>query len=261
MQINTEGIVLRQSKAVGGKKVVTLLTKKYGKIAVGTTVAHKSKTKSALALSPFTLGNYQLFKNRGYYNMDSAEAIKSYFAIGEDVGKYMYSSYALELLDRLLPEEMSMSSIFTLTVNFFEAMEKRKSGYETLLLALEIKLLRKLGIFPRVEKCTCCERTDNLEFFSIEDGGVICSFCKVNKQDRLIYDANFGMIDIIKYFDKKPFKEFEKLNLKEETASKLQKVIKDYIAFHFDLREMKSETLLNIAVDNKSDDKSDDKSQ
>lgn len=245
MQVNSEGIVLKQTKAVGGKKIITLFTKKYGKISVGTTIGPKIRNKGSLAVRPFTLGNYQLFKSRGYYNLDSAEVVQSYFAIGEDVNKYMYSSYILELLDKLLPEEVPMTKVFTLTRQFFEAMEKRTRGHETLILAFEVKLLRALGLYPVLDRCVACGRLDSLDTFSVRDGGMVCSFCKGKIEDRLIYPDNFGIINIINYFDKKPFKDFEKIALDKEKATRLQGILRDYLAYHFDVKDLKSEMVFN----------------
>ena len=97
MITDTEGIVLRQTKTVAGRRMILLFSRKFGKISVGTSAAEGGKNKSALAARPFTYGRYELFKGRDSYNLNNGQVIKSYYGIGEDLDKYLAASYVLEL--------------------------------------------------------------------------------------------------------------------------------------------------------------------
>ena len=75
MKFETEGIVLKQIKTVGGRRMIVLLSARYGKISAGSRINEGGRNKSALAMRPFTYGRYQIFKSRDIYNIDSAETI------------------------------------------------------------------------------------------------------------------------------------------------------------------------------------------
>ena len=90
MHINSEGIVFRQVKTTGGRKMVHLFTKKYGKISAGSNISEKSRTKSALAMQLFTYGNYEIYKSKEFYILNSGVVKKTFFRIAEDVVKYMW---------------------------------------------------------------------------------------------------------------------------------------------------------------------------
>ena len=109
---DTEGIVLRQVKISYNRKMILLFSRKYGKISAGTNIGEKGKSRSSLAIKPFTYGRYELFKSRDSYNINSAETIKSYYAIGEDVDKYMNGAYVLEFTERVLEEGVPSFGIF-----------------------------------------------------------------------------------------------------------------------------------------------------
>ena len=47
MYLNSEGIILRQREATGGRRMVLLFTKKYGKISAGMFDKRKSGKTSA----------------------------------------------------------------------------------------------------------------------------------------------------------------------------------------------------------------------
>ena len=52
---DTEGIVLRQVKISYNRKMILLFSRKYGKISAGTNIGEKGKSRSSLAIKPFTL--------------------------------------------------------------------------------------------------------------------------------------------------------------------------------------------------------------
>ena len=260
MVTDTEGIVLRQVKAMGGRRIITLFSKKYGKISVGTSLTEGGRNKTALSVRAFTYGRYELFKNRESYNLNNGQVIKSYYGIGEDIDKYMAASYVLELTEKLLPEEIPQPRIFTLLTEFLECLEKRSKLHETLVIAYIVKILDILGTMPELSACTSCGeenpvggdgKTGNPKggekfFFSIKEGGRICPRCaKVLSSQGdgpLIYTLEIGIIDILKYFQKMPVKAFEKIALDQKVQEKIQKLLKEYISYHLDIRGLKSES-------------------
>ena len=153
MLTDTEGIVLRQVKTSYGRRMILLFSKKYGKISAGTSIAERGKNKSSLALRPFTYGRYELFKNRDSYNINSADVLKSYYGIGEDVDKYMNGAYVLEFTERVLSEEVPAPAIFNLLIDFFDLLEMRKKGIGTLVLAYQTKVFKYSGVMPQLERC------------------------------------------------------------------------------------------------------------
>lgn len=248
MFTDTEGIIFRQVKTVNGRRMVLLFSKKFGKISAGTNISEKGKSKSSLAMRPFTYGRYELFKTRDTYNINSSEVIRSYYKIGEDVEKYMYCSYVLEFTEKLLQEEAPAPGIFNMILDFFDIMEKRSKKYSSLALAYQIKVLQDVGSMPQVRQCVVCGEKDEPALFSVKEGGILCKRCCLNfhdnKNDTLIYTVNFGIVNILRYILDNPLKSFENLALDDEIQKQLGRIIKSYIAYHLDIGELKSESFL-----------------
>lgn len=242
MHINSEGIVFRQVKIGGGRKMLHLFTKKYGKISAGSSITEKTRSKSALATQLFTHSNYEIFKGRDYYNINSGEVKKSYYKIAEDVDKYMQASFVLELTEKMLPEEMPQPRLFHLLIDFFTEIEKRETKYETLVLAYEVKALSLMGSFPQLEQCACCGRQESLSHFSVKDGGMICVNCGNKANDTLIYQVKFDIVSILKYFLKTPLHDFGRIALDEAVAKDLQGILRKYMSYYLDIGTLKSES-------------------
>lgn len=248
MKFETEGIVLKQIKTAGGGRIVVLLSSRYGKISVGSRISEGGRSKSALAMHPFTYGRYQIFKNKDIYNIDSAETIKSFYGLGEDIDKYMAASYVLEFTEKIIPYEQPQNAILKLVYEFFSELEKRESKYETLVLAYRIKVLKILGIMPELECCIQCGKNAQPVAFSIHEGGLLCKKCYENtannEDDALIYTINFDIVGILKYFVKKPLSDFKNIALRADILNQIEEIIKKYISYHLDVGRLKSEAFI-----------------
>lgn len=252
MITDTEGIVLKQVKAAYGRRMILLFSKKYGKISVGTSISEKGKNRSALALRPFTHGRYELFKNRDSFNLSSAEVKKSYYRIGEDVDKYMNSSYILEFTEKVLEEGQPSQGMFNLILDYLDVIEKRQKSHGTIVLGYEVKTLKIMGVLPELHTCIHCgaplDKANPPVYLDIENGGFVCSNCGKHVgnsgRDLLIYSVNFGIVNILRYFAEHSLKDLEGLALEESVREKLQHIIKQYAVYHLDIGELKSEGFL-----------------
>lgn len=248
MLTDTEGIVLRQIKTSYGRRMILLFSRKYGKISAGTSIGDKGRNRSSLALRPFTYGRYELFKNRESYNINSADVIKSYYGIGENVDKYMSGAYVLEFTEKVLPEEVPYPSVFKLLTDFFELLEKREKGIGTLVLAYQANIFKLMGVMPQLDSCAVCGKECNAAGFSVEEGGILCSECAQNIENSqshtLIYDVNFGIVDILRFFTTNPLKNLENLAVRKDAGDLLQKIIREYAAYYLDASDLKSEELI-----------------
>lgn len=248
MLTDTEGIVLRQIKTSYGRRMILLFSRKYGKISAGTSIGEKGRSKSSLALRPFTYGRYEMFKNRESYNINSADVIKTYYKIGENVDKYMSGAYVLEFTEKVLPEEVSSPAIFKLLTDFFDLLENREKGIGTLVLAYQVNVFRCMGVMPELNRCAVCGEEKPAAKFSIEEGGIICADCAGNieksRRDALIYDVKFGIVDILRFFTSNSLKNLQNLALKEDAGRLLQEIVRKYAAYHLDASDLKSEQLI-----------------
>ena len=265
MYTDTDGIVFRQVKAPAGRRMVLIFTRKYGKISVGSSITEgKGRSKAALAVRPFTYGRYDLFVNRGYYDLNSAEVKRSYYSLGENLDKYMYASFVLELAEKMLPEEAPHPAMLDLILAFLASMERKKTGYLTTVLAFEVKALSIMGALPVLDCCSICGRKRDPSAekgkpvaFSIQDGGIICREClkkKAAKEERnrtgqLIYTPEFDIVNITKYFLKKPVSAFDAVALEDGVSREMQRVVREYISFYFDIGRLKSEDIIGASAD------------
>lgn len=238
MIINSEGIVLRQRKIANNRRMIVLFTKRYGKLSAGTSINEKSKSRSALALRPFTYAEYDIFKGRDSYSINSAQVLKSFYSIGEDVDRFLTASVCIEYLDKVLGEGEAMPHLFDLTLEFLQSVSQAGKSAETLLLAYIFKTLKMLGVAPELSCCVNCGKgledfdKNTFKSFSVTSGGIICDECAKEEKthaNALIYKPSFDIIAVYIYFDSKPLKTFEKIDLKPEVSKQVRSILAEYV--------------------------------
>ena len=230
-----------------------VFTRKYGKISIGVGFTEKgSKNKPANATKPFAYGIYDVYKGREIYNLNGSELKNNFFSLSQDLDKYVAASYALELTEKVIPEDVPEPAIFSLLLEFLTAIEKRKTGHLTLLIAYELKLLGLLGHSPSLEPCSLCGAPGTAAF-SVLEGGMICKDCaskKLTEQSqsiaitRLIYKPEFDIVNTLRFFMEKPLSAFDKIAMEEDSARELQRIIREYYSYHLEVGPLKSESLL-----------------
>ena len=248
MIVDTEGIILRQFKTVNGRTMLVMFSRKLGKISVATNLTGGGKNRSALAAKPFAYGNYELYKGRELYDLNSGRVIESFYGIGDDLDRFGSASYCLELTDRILMEEDPQPRLFNELTEYLKAIEQSKGNSRTLTMAYIVKALNHTGTMPELDNCAICGK-DMTGFrpaaFSVKDGGIICGNCldDTDKTDEgtLIYTVNFDIINILKYFKNEPFSRFEKIRLDDRLSEELMKILRSYMAYHLDVKDLKSE--------------------
>lgn len=236
MIITAEGIVLRQRKIANNRRMIVLFTKKYGKLSAGTSVNEKSRSRAALALRPFTYAEYDIFKGREAYSINSAQVNKSFYSIGEDIDRFMNASAFIEYLDKVLEEGEPAPRLFDLSLEFLQSVSEVKSGTDTLLYAFIVKSLKFLGVAPELSCCVNCGKApgefgDSRRMFSVSGGGIICPDCADEEKraaDSLIYNPAFDIIDVFRYFDSKPLKTFEKVDLRPDVKGEVREILSRY---------------------------------
>jgi DNA repair protein RecO (recombination protein O) len=246
MNLVSEGIVLRQLHIAAGRRMIVLFTREYGKISCGTSLPESGgKNRTTLAMRPFTLGKYQIKRLNDTFWLNGAETIKSHFSLGEDVDKFLIASEMLELAGAVAPENEPAPAVYDLLLEFLDFLEARDKGYRMVDIAYQVRLLSLAGAEPELERCVSCGEAPGT-IFSVEKGGVLCASCasEADRKSHLLYGARFDIIGMLRYLRVAPLAKLAKLDLEDGACEALERLLRDYYAYHLDIRNVKSASLL-----------------
>ncbi|MDC3415551.1 DNA repair protein RecO [Aquibacillus salsiterrae] len=220
-----EGIVLRTQDYGETHKIVTLYTKEKGKIGGIARGAKKPKSRMAAVTQPFIHGLflYQTGANLG--TLQQGEVLSPLRKIREDIIKTGFASYIAELTDKLVDEKQPDSFLFNQLLKTLEWIAEGKDA-EVLTIIYELKIYKKAGIAPILDQCAVCRQKENAYFFSVAEGGLICSSCKW--KDGQAIELNEKLSRLLYLFLEIDVERIGNISIKEENKELLKQIMELY---------------------------------
>ncbi|MCW2500391.1 MAG: recO [Frankiales bacterium] len=173
-----EGVVLRVQKLGEADRIITLLTRRHGRVRAVAKGVRRTRSKFGATVEPFSHVDVQLYAGRNLDIVTQAESLHSYG--GELVGdyrRYTSGTAVLETAERLTAEEREPSlRLFLLVIGALRALTERDPS-----LVLDAFLLRAMsvsGYAPALQDCARCGATGPHRAFSVPAGGVVCVTCR-----------------------------------------------------------------------------------
>ncbi|MBG0828981.1 DNA repair protein RecO [Planomonospora sp. ID67723] len=174
-----EGVVLRTHKLGEADRIVTVLTKRTGKIRGVAKGVRRTTSRFGARLEPFTHVDLQLHVGRTLDVVTQAETIRPYGeALVTDYPRYTAGSAMLETADRLIAGEKEPAlRQFLLLVGGLRALAAAEHEARLVLDAYFLRSLAVAGYAPALEVCARCEAAA-VRAFAIVAGGVVCGNCR-----------------------------------------------------------------------------------
>lgn len=172
----TVGIVLRTQDYGETHKLVTIFTKEIGKITTISRGANKPRSRLSAVSQIFIEADFLLFVPKGLATLRQGDIISSYRHIREDLLRTTYAAYMIELTDKLIEEKSPEPFLYNELRQTLEWINDEED-YLVPLMMYEMKLFKKGGFAPVVDYCVNCNNNENLQSFSIQEGGALCDRC------------------------------------------------------------------------------------
>jgi DNA repair protein RecO (recombination protein O) len=157
----SEAIVLRTYPFRESDLLVTLFTRREGKVKGVARAAKKSKRRFGGALEPLTYvrAYYDDRERQELARLDSCEVIESPMANEISYSRAVALGHVAELLDELLPDREVSDAIFRLALSVLQ--ELRGSSFWMPLTYFELWMTRLVGFLPELNECSACGRSLN----------------------------------------------------------------------------------------------------
>ena len=175
-----EGIVLRTQKLGEADRIVTVLTRRHGKVRAVAKGVRRTKSKFGARLEPFSHVDLQLYTGRNLDIVSQAESIRSYGNdVVDDYPAYTAGTAVLETADRLTAEEKEPSlRLFLLVIGALRALSERTHPAPLVLDAFLLRAMSVAGWEPALGDCARCGEEGPHRHFSVPAGGTVCRECR-----------------------------------------------------------------------------------
>lgn len=229
-QIRTNALVLHEMQIGDYDKRLVLLSKDYGKIVVFARGAKRPNSKFFAGTQIFSYGDFFLYKGKNNYNVNQVILIKSFHNLRQNIETLTYGLYLLEFVEYISAENNPDHDIMKLTLKTLQQLEKSQMPLSLIIKIFELKAVCYIGYSPSVFNCILCDTLDNLNYFSIKKGGIICNNCATTQKE-LIQLSN-SAVYTIQYIIAQPLEKLFQFQLQESVFKELNLVINRFIEYN-----------------------------
>lgn len=227
---NAEAIVIRVRDFDEADKVLTLLSRREGKLSVVAKGARRPRNRFLGASQLFSHLDVACFRGRSLDALSQAEIIETFRSLREDLVKLAIATYLCELTDALTQEKEPQELVFSLLLAALHLVEDGADP-EPPLRAYELRLLSAVGYQPYLDGCVVCGRPLIPEATEIrlspDLGGVVCRNCLDQAQQVVpIPRASFEQLVLLAQLD---LRELEQVELTPAAKADLTRVTEAFL--------------------------------
>ena len=178
-----EAIVLRCQRLGEADRIVSLLTRRHGRVRAVAKGVRRTKSKFGARLEPGTHVDLQLYEGRSLDTVTEALTVAPYGAlIADDYGRHTAGSAILETAERLSSEEREPAlKLYLLLVGAMRTLADRSHDGPLVVDAFLLRALASGGYEMALTACARCGQVPSSgvhRAVMVASGGVVCSDCK-----------------------------------------------------------------------------------
>jgi DNA repair protein RecO (recombination protein O) len=167
-----DGIVLRTHKLGEADRIVTLLTRRNGRVRAVAKGVRRTRSRFGARLEPFTHVDLLLYTGRSLDVITQAETLRPYGApLASDYPRYTTGTVMLEGAERFTPVEKEPAlRQFLLLVGGLRALGEKLHDPRLVLDAFLLRSLAVAGYPPALDECAVCGTPDPAARAEPDDG-------------------------------------------------------------------------------------------
>lgn len=240
----TRGIVLLRQNFFEADRIITILTKFRGKLRILAKGVRKQLSKNGGAIELFLLSDFLLAEGRNFDILASAQIIKSFAGIRNDLKKTAIAYQIAELTDKILVENQEHNDIYNLCKRTLSYLNRVNLSNQNLIFEFyAFQAVSAVGFSPQLQTCVNCGQKlePDKNYFSPREGGILCPKC--GQSDKIGIEITPNQIKLLRIFLDRDISILSKVEIKNNDIKALKKIIDYYLKYVIE-KELKSEAFV-----------------
>lgn len=251
MIVETEGVVLHGMNYRDTSKIVTVYTKKFGKVKVIAKGVRSQKNKFGSSLEPMTIASLVFYKkeHKDLHLVSKSEIANVLNNVQLNPDRIFTGLALIELVNMVMHDEEENAKVYELLVQSLKAVNQAEKNHLNVLLSFMVKLFGELGFGMNLGECSACQkRVDDLNvphlFLRLSDGKITCSNC-ADAQHSSGTKINSGMWKSLYFLQSSQIEKSAALTLPSATKNDIIATLESYLRYHVEgSRTLKSLSML-----------------
>lgn len=179
MRLTTQGIVLREVNYREADKILTVLTRDYGKRTVKAPGCRRKNSKLTAGSQLLVYSEMTLQERGEFTTLSEADPQSQFWSVRQDLEKLALASYFAEATESASQEGEECAEQLSLLLNSLYALDKLDKPPELVKAAFELKLLALTGYEPLLDGCAVCGVPEPADArLNLSQGILHCARCR-----------------------------------------------------------------------------------
>lgn len=185
-----EAVVLRTHKLGEADRIVTMLSRRNGKIRAVAKGVRRTSSKFGARLEPFMVADLQLYVGRSLDVIQQAESLGSYGAdIAVHYDRFTAANAMVEAADRLNEAEATTQQ-YVLLVGGLRSLARGEHAPRATLDSYLLRAMALSGWAPALDDCARCGAVGPHDTFVAQLGGTVCRACAPAGSPRIMPETS-----------------------------------------------------------------------
>ena len=233
----SEAILLKKIELRETSLILTFFTQKSGKISGIIKGVRSPQPQFGGVYEPFSLDKviYYEKRNKDLFVISQCDLLDYYSNIREDLKRISYAEYFCEFTDSVCSICQENNDIFDLLKDSLDTLNEAKHSIKRIARIFEIKMLKTIGLSPRLKECMSCADKDYKDpRFSIKNGGVLCGKCsRTDITSRKILGGTIRFIEAVKDAS---YDRALRIKVDEPVGKDIENIMRGFLDYHVQKR-------------------------
>ena len=228
MYLTIQGIVLRVTDYNDRDALLTLLTRRHGKLTVKARGLRRKNSPLTAPCQLLAYGEFTLFEYRGQYTINEASSLELFTPLRRELTKLSLGTYFAQTAEVLSQEDLPSPELMSLLLNCLYALSYLDLPEKKVKAVFELRAACLSGYTPDLFGCHICGN-QNPDRFDLSAGQLECQNCRDRESTGIRMPVTPPLLEAMRYISLCDPKRLFSFQIGEETLEALSKLTEAYL--------------------------------
>lgn len=198
MYLTIQGIVLRVTDYNDRDALLTILTRRHGKLTVKARGLRRKNSPLTAPCQLLAYGEFTLFEYRGQYTINEAHSIDLFSSLRRELTKLSLGTYFAQVAEVLSQEDLPNPELQSLLLNCLYALSNLKIPERQIKSVFELRAACLSGFTPDLFGCHICGSQEPCRF-DLRAGQLECSKCRNPESNGIRLPVTQSVLEAMRY--------------------------------------------------------------
>lgn len=229
MYLTIQGIVLRVSDYGDHDALLTVLSRKHGKLTVKARGLRRKNSPLSAVCQLLSYGEFTLFEYRGQYTVNEAHVLELFQELRNDLEQLSLASYFAQVSEVLSQEDYPTPELQSLLLNCLYGLSQLKLPLNQVKAVFELRAACLSGYAPDLFGCHICG-SQTPDRFDLSSGLLECRNCRDASSTGIRLPVTPGILEAMRFICFCDGKKLFSFRLGQEQMAQLSKITEGFLS-------------------------------